>query len=105
MPLTARLSASVPPDVNVTSPGLQPSTWATVSRATSSAVEAEPPSEWWLEGLPNSPVRKGHMASSPSRRTGVVAAASRKILAGSAHRQLDVQAEVQGGDGVRQGAD
>ena len=78
-PLTARLSASVPPLVKTTSPGRQPTTAATAARAAESARAASSPRPWLLDGLPNDPDRNGHIASSASRRTGVVAAWSRKI--------------------------
>ena len=77
MPLTARLSASVPPEVNTTSEARPPSQDATVARASASARAADSPTPWWLDGLPKSPVRYGHIASSTSRRTAEVAAASR----------------------------
>ena len=77
MPLTARLFASVPPDVKITSPARIPSTRATRARASSSAPAAASPTVWWLDGLPNQRVRYGIIASSTSGRTGVVAALSR----------------------------
>src|SRR5690606_19002329 len=47
---------------------------------------------WWLEGLPNSVVRKGVIASSTSRRTGAVAARSKY---GMVSVQLDVETQVE----------
>ena len=77
MPLTARLLASVPPDVKMTSLGRMPRTRATRARASASASAAASPTVWWLDGLPNQRVRNGIIASSTSGRTGVVAALSR----------------------------
>ena len=76
-PGTARLSASVPPEVNTTSPGPAPSSAAIRSRASSSAIRARRDSAWAPDGLPKPPVRNGSMASSASGRIGVVAAWSR----------------------------
>ena len=45
MPLTARLSASVPPEVKTTSPGRQPRALAVAARAPASAVAAASPRE------------------------------------------------------------
>ncbi len=51
-PITARLSASVPPPVTTTSPGRHPSPAAISSRASSSAVFARRATEWIPDGLP-----------------------------------------------------
>src|SRR5918993_804572 len=51
VPLTARLSASVPPEVNTTSPGAAPTRAATCSRAVSTAALAARPWPCWLDGL------------------------------------------------------
>jgi len=71
------LFASVPPDVKMISRG---SAWrraATRSWASSSAARVFRPKEWALDGLPNWSVRKGSIASSASRLSGVVAAWSK----------------------------
>ncbi len=57
MPFTARLFASVPPDVKITSPARMPSTRATRARASARASAAASPTVWWLEALPNQRVR------------------------------------------------
>ena len=76
-PATARLSASVPPEVNTTSPGSAPSSRATWSRASSTARRARRDSAWLPDGFPKLPDRKGSMASTASGRIGVVAAWSK----------------------------
>ena len=76
-PVTARLSASVPPPVNTTSPRSAPSRLAIWSRASSMATRARRDSAWPPDGLPNRPERYGSMASTASGRMGVVAAWSR----------------------------
>ena len=53
MPLTARLSASVPPEVNTTSPGRQPSACAIVSRDSSTTRRACRPDACIELGLPD----------------------------------------------------
>ena len=76
-PLSARLLASVPPDVKTISRG---SAWrrvATRSCASSSAARAARPNACADDGLPNASVRYGSIASRTSRRSGVVAAWSR----------------------------
>ncbi len=74
MPLTARLLASVPPEVKITSPVRIPSSRATRILASASALAAASPAVWWLDGLPKTPVRYGRIASSTSEQTGDVAA-------------------------------
>ena len=81
MPLIARLFASVPPEVKITSLWRIPKTAATRARASASACAALSPTVWWLDGLPYTPARYGSIASSTSGRTGVVAALSRYSVA------------------------
>ena len=76
-PLSARLLASVPPDVMTTSRGSAPSRSATRSWASSSAARAVRPNECAELAFPNDSVRNGSIASRTSRRRGVVAAWSR----------------------------
>ena len=76
MPLTARLSASVPPEVNTTSPGRQPSAWAIFSRDSSTIRRACRPDACIELGLPTSR-RCAVMASIAAGTIGVVAAWSR----------------------------
>ena len=74
----ARLSASVPPEVNTTWFGSAPTAAATLRRASSMPARAVRPKRWALDGLPKAAgPRKGSIASSTSARTGVVAAWSR----------------------------
>ena len=75
-PLSARLSASVPPEVNTTSPGRQPRAAATRSRASSTARLAARPEACNDEGLAARP-SCSTIASSASGTIGVVAAWSR----------------------------
>ena len=56
-PTTARLSASVPPEVNTTSPRSAPNEAATRWRASSTARRARRDSRWPPDGLPNVPPR------------------------------------------------
>ncbi|SIN18336.1 Uncharacterised protein [Mycobacteroides abscessus subsp. abscessus] len=76
MPLTARLSASVPPPVRMTSAGSAPRLAAICSRAVSTAERADRPAPCRAEALP--PARSwASMASRARGSTGVVAAWSR----------------------------
>ena len=77
MPKIARLSASVPPLVNTTSPGRLPASAATASRASSMARRAIRAARCAPEGLPGSVVSQGSIASSTAGRSGVLAAWSR----------------------------
>lgn len=72
-PLTARLSASVPPEVKITSDGCAPAAAASVSRASSTARLARRPAPCSDEGFP---VRASSrvMTVSASADRGVVAA-------------------------------
>ena len=72
-----RLLDSVPPDVNTTWEGTQPSSDATSSRARSTASWASCPMACPLEGLPKWSRQKGNIRSTTSGRTGVVALWSR----------------------------
>ena len=76
-PAMARLSASVPPEVNTISPRSAPRSSAICSRASSTASRARRDSSWPPDGLPNVPPRYGSIASSASGSIGVVAAWSR----------------------------
>ena len=76
-PNTARLSDSVPPLVNTTSPGSAPISSATTSRASSMARRASRAMRWAPEGLAKRTSRNGSIASIASGRIGVVAAWSR----------------------------
>ena len=77
-PTTARLSASVPPEVKITWFGSAPSASAIVRLAASIPARAARPKRCGEEGFPNaSGPRNGSMASSTSGRTAVVAAWSR----------------------------
>ncbi len=79
-PWTAVLSDSVPPEVNTTSPGRQPTTSASASRASSTARRAWRAKRCVPDGFPNrsgSPPSQGSMAWRASGRIGVVAAWSR----------------------------
>jgi len=72
--MTARLSASVPPDVKKTWPVSAPSARATWRRAWSSPARAVRPNRaGWMDPECLLP-RYGSMASRASGRTGVVAA-------------------------------
>jgi len=51
-PITARLSASVPPDVKITWPGSAPSASAIVRFASSMPARAARPNRWAEDGLP-----------------------------------------------------
>ena len=85
MPLTARLSASVPPDVQTTSLGRAPRAAASRSRDSSTTRRAARPDACRDEGLP---VRASCSASTraASGSMGVVAAWSRYTLIGSSLR-------------------
>ena len=76
MPLRARLSASVPPEVKTTSPGRQPSERAIVSRASSTTRRAPRPEACSELALPTA-ASWAVIASSATGRIGVVAAWSR----------------------------
>ena len=82
MPLIARLSASVPPDVKMTSLGRAPRDFASVSRASSTARRAVRPAECSDDALP---VRcaSATNAASAAADMGVVAAWSRYAPSGS----------------------
>ena len=77
VPRTARLSDSVPPDVNTISVGSAPSTCATRSRASSTATRASRAIRCEPEALPKRSAANGAIASITSGRTGDVAAWSR----------------------------
>ena len=77
-PITARLSASVPPDVKITWLGSTPRASAMRRFASSTPARAARPKRCGEEGFPKaSGPRYGSIASSTSGRTGVVAALSR----------------------------
>jgi hypothetical protein len=76
MPLTARLSDSVPPEVNTTSLGRQPNACAIVSRDSSTTRRACRPDACSELGLPTSS-RWAVIASTAAGTIGVVAAWSR----------------------------
>ena len=76
MPFTARLSDSVPPLVNTTSPGRAPSTAAMRSRDSSTTLRASRPEPWRLLALPVAD-SSDVIASTASGTIGVVAAWSR----------------------------
>jgi len=73
MPFKARLSDSVPPDVNTISPAFAPSRAATFSLASSRASFASRPKLCRLEALPNLSEKYGSMACRTWGYTGVVA--------------------------------
>ena len=75
IPLMARLSASVPPEVNTTSWGLQCSAPATCSRASSTTVRASWPAACGADALAAS-IHDDNAARAPGRG-GVLAAWSR----------------------------
>ena len=72
----ARLSDSVPPEVNTTSPGRHPRALAMVSRDSSTTRRASRPEACSDEALPTR-VSWAVIASAASRMIGVVAAWSR----------------------------
>ncbi len=74
VPLTARLSASVPPEVNTTSAGAAPTRAATCSRAVSTAARAARPWPCWLDGLAAGRSSSGSIAARASGRNGALAA-------------------------------
>ena len=76
-PRTARLSASVPPPVKITSLGRAPSRPATAERASSRAALAAWPNAWMLEAFPKRSRTAASMASATRGSTGVVALWSR----------------------------
>ncbi len=76
-PRTARLSDSVPPEVNTTSPASHPRHCATTSRASSIATWTRRAAVCEPDGLPKCSVRYGSIAANDSGRIGVVAAWSR----------------------------
>lgn len=78
-PFTARLSASVPPEVKTTSLGRAPSASARVSRASSTVRRALRPEAWREEALPVM-LRWAVIASTASGSIGVVAAWSRYAM-------------------------
>jgi hypothetical protein len=70
-----KLLASVAPLVNNTSSGRAPTSFATSSRAWSTAAFAVLPNKWSMEAaFPNEARMKGNIASMTSGRHGVVAA-------------------------------
>ena len=73
VPLIARLSASVPPDVKITSVGCAPNAPATRSRASSSKERADRPVACRLDAFPSRADASSH-ASRADARMGVVAA-------------------------------
>ena len=73
MPLTARLSASVPPLVKMTSDGRASSTSASSSRDSSTTRRACRPEECSDDGLPSRLIAAAIVATT-SGNTGVVAA-------------------------------
>ena len=75
-PLTARLSASVPPLVKITSLGRAPNTSAICSRDSSTTRRARRPALCSEDGLPSWP-SSSVIAASASGSIGVVAAWSR----------------------------
>ncbi len=77
MPLTARLSDSVPPEVKITSSGRAPKSAASEARAASSAFAAVFPALCTLIGFAYASVRNGIIARMTSSLTGSVEAASR----------------------------
>ncbi|SHW45791.1 Uncharacterised protein [Mycobacteroides abscessus subsp. abscessus] len=76
MPLTARLSLSVPPAVKITSEGRAPSCWARDSRASSIRRRAARPEVCSDDALPPA-ARTAVIASMAAGCIGVVAAWSR----------------------------
>ena len=80
-PFSARLMASVPPEVNTTSLGSRaPMSLAICSRARSTPLSASQPNGWLrLAGCPNFSVKYGIIASSTRGSTGVVDWLSMKI--------------------------
>ena len=73
VPKIAKLALSVPPLVKTTSLGLQPSTLAARSRASSRSARACRPTWWTLEGLPQTSPRNGSIAARTCGSRGVVA--------------------------------
>ena len=69
--------ASVPEAVNTTSGGRPPSSAATFSRASSTALRAACPKRWIDDGLPCRSPSQGSMASRTRGWSGVVALLSR----------------------------
>ena len=72
-PRIARLSPSVPPDVNTISSPVAPKNRATCPRARSTASRARRPAAWTLDGLPSNSTDARVIASATSGRTGLVA--------------------------------
>ena len=73
MPRTARLSASVPPDVKTISEGSAPMSAATAARASSSTALARWPKAWMEDALPGHSLSAADTASATSPGTGAVA--------------------------------
>jgi hypothetical protein len=69
--LSAKLSDSVPPDVNTISWGETLRKLATRSRARSIPSRASRPKAWMLEGLPKTSPKYGSISASTSGCTGV----------------------------------
>src|SRR5215470_8360945 len=80
-PLSARLIASVPPEVKTSSLGSRaPISFASLPRAASTAPSASQPNGWLrLAGCPNFSVKYGTIASTTRGSQGVVDCASMKI--------------------------
>ncbi len=72
-PRIAWLQDSVPPEVKTTSRGVQPTSEATDSRASSTACRAAMPTWWMLEGLPH-PLRMASTIASITAGDGAVVA-------------------------------
>ncbi len=69
-PLSARLLASVAPEVNTMPPAAPPQSRATFTRAASSDSRASAPSEWRADGLPMPASRNGRMTARTRGSTG-----------------------------------
>jgi hypothetical protein len=76
-PRIASASASVPPEVKITSRGAQPSACAQRSRAVSTSARASCPGLWTDDGFAKKSASAGVISASTSRESGVVAFASR----------------------------
>ncbi len=79
VPATARLFASVPPEVKVISSGRAPIRSATAARALSTASRARRPPSWRVEGFPGRSRRAAVIASRTAGSSGVVALWSRSM--------------------------
>jgi hypothetical protein len=76
-PMSAKPIDSDPPPVKTISRFFAPSTWATLTRASSRAARAARPSAWSDDGLYPPSASSGSIAAIASGRAGVVAAKSR----------------------------